>query len=147
MDFDKLLRDLLAQGEDIDDIAAHFTKALNAASAANKSKKEREKYIADTRAAAVRDIAHDVFSYRVAAKIATVAAAEEYPELPIGKLKEYEDATVVAMEATAGFNSKITSGTDVLEALFDALPSGNKTTVKKPETDEEKIARFLRKLG
>ena len=63
MDFNKLLRDLLAQGEDIDDIAAQFTEALNEASAANKSKKEREKYIADARAMAVRDIAHDSFSF------------------------------------------------------------------------------------
>ena len=45
MDFDKLIRDLVKSGADIEDLAEEFTKALNKAQAANKSKKMVDEYI------------------------------------------------------------------------------------------------------
>lgn len=144
MDFDKLIRDLVKSGADIEDLADEFTKALNKAQAANKSKKMVNDYTSNLRAEAYREIGQDKMTFATAAKIATVVAARKYEKLDLETLKQYCDATEAAIGATSEFQAATKcEGKSILEALFDALPSEK----KESKTDEEKIADFLRKLG
>ena len=146
MDFDKLIQDLLDQGATIEDLGKQFADAANRVEAANNSKKKRDKYLDDLRAAAVRDIAHDRFTFGVAARVATIATAEKYPDMDVDALAEFCNATSRSLQESAKLQNDIKNGDDPLIALFDALftPPAKE---KKDETDDEKIARFLRKLG
>lgn len=145
MDFNKVITELLSQGAEPEELAKEFTEALNQISAANKSKKERDKYINDSRKSVLSDLNdwHETFS--TAATVAAIAAARMYPKMSLKDLQDYEIATREAMKATASFHNDINGeGKGIFEALFDALPIEKE---KEPVTDEEKIAQFLRKLG
>lgn len=153
MDFNKLINDLLAQGEDVDDLAAQFAEALNAASAANKSKKEREEYIAAARESVLHDLSTEYETFSTAATVAMMVAARMYPAMTIQELQAYEAATRSAMKSTAGFHNNLHEGKDLFSAIAECLRDDDpeekkpKVKVKPVETDEEKIARFLRALG
>jgi DNA polymerase III gamma/tau subunit len=122
MDFNKLINDLLAQGEDVDKLASQFTEALNAASAANKSKKERDKYIADARESVIHALATETESFATAATVAMMVAARTYPKMTLQDLQEYEVATRNAMKATAGFHNDVhAEGKDLFSAIVDCL--------------------------
>ena len=121
MDFNKLVNDLLAQGEDVDKLAKEFAEALNAASAANKSKKERDEYIAAQRESVLKALSSKQETFFTAAAVAALAAARLYPDMSANDLHEFKVATRHALETTAGFHNRIASGDDVISALFDAL--------------------------
>ena len=143
MDFNKLVNDLLAQGEDVDKLAKEFAEALNAASAANKSKKERDEYIANARESVIKAFSSKEETFFTAAAVATIAAARMYPDMSANDLHEFKTATRHALETTAGFHNRIASGESVIDALFEALDTDKDSA---NETDEEKIARFVRGL-
>ena len=144
MDFNKLVNDLLAQGEDVDKLAKEFAEALNAASAANKSKKERDEYIAAQRESVLKALTSKEETFFTAAAVAALAAARMYPDMSANDLHEFKVATRHALETTAGFHNRIASGDDVINALFKTLDADKDSA---NETDEEKIARFVRALG
>lgn len=146
MDFNKLVNDLLAQGEDVDKLAKEFAEALNAASAANKSKKERDEYIAAQRESVLKALSSKQETFFTAAAVAALAAARMYPDMSANDLHAFKVATRNAMETTAGFHNRLASGDDIISALFEALDA-DKAQANANETDEEKIARFVRALG
>ena len=153
MDFNKLINDLLAQGEDVDKLAKDFTEALNAANAANKSKKERDEYIANARESVFNALATEAETFATAATVAMMVAARKYPKMTIQDLQSYEAATRSAMKSTAGFHNDLYEGKDLFSAIANCLADDGseeekpKVKAKPVETDEEKIARFLRALG
>lgn len=146
MDFDKLIQDLLNQGMTIEDLGKQFADAANRVEAANNSKKKRDKYVDDLRAAAARDIAHDRFTFEVAARIATIATAEKYPDMETDALAEFCNATNYSLQETAKLQSGIKNGDNPFDALLDVLFT-SLDKKDKDESDDEKISRFLRKLG
>ena len=109
-----------------------------------KSKKERDEYIANTRDFVIKALTGKRETFFTAAAIAMMVAAREYPDMSINDLREFETATRHALDTTAGFHSRISSGEDIISSLFKALDTDKDSA---NETDEEKIARFVRELG
>lgn len=146
MDFNQFISSLIDEGRDIEDIAKEFAEALNAADAANKSKKDRDNYVLILRQSALSHLQQDDFTFEAAAAAATVAAARKFPSMDVEHLKGYQTATAKAMDATASFNNDMANGKDVFSSLLDYLSEKPVKTEKRAETDEEKISRFLRNL-
>ncbi len=147
MDFDKLIQDLLTQGATIEELGKQFADAANRVEAANNSKKKRDKYIYDTRKAADRAYAFGEFTFEVAAAVATLATADRYPEMGVDQLEEYQDATCKALQETAKLQHSLgKEPEDAISVLLNALltPFDEED---EDESDDAKIARFLRKLG
>lgn len=147
MDFDKLIQDLLNQGVSIEEMGKQFADAANRVEAANNSKKKRDKYIYDLREAAFRAFDHASDSFEVAAIFATLAAANRYPDMELKQLEEYQDATCKALQETAKLQYDLgNEPEDIVGTLLNALftPFDKED---KDESDDAKIARFLRKLG
>jgi len=153
MDFNKLISDLLAQGATEEELGKQFVDALNQVSSANKSKKEREEYIANARESVLHDLSTEYETFSTAATVAMMVAARTYPAMTIQDLQAYEAATRSAMKSTAGFHNDLHEGKDLFSAIADCLRDDGleeekpKAKVKPIETDDEKIARFLRALG
>lgn len=153
MDFNKLISDLLAQGATEEELGKQFVDALNQVSSVNKSKKEREEYLANARESVLSALATEAETFATAATVAMMVAARKYPKMTLQDLQSYEAATRSAMKSTAGFHNDLHEGKDLFSAIADCLADDGseeerpKVKAKPVETDEEKIARFLRALG
>lgn len=153
MDFNKLISDLLAQGATEEELGKQFVDALNQVSSVNKSKKEREEYIVNARESVLSALATEAETFATAATVAMMVAARKYPKMTLQDLQSYEAATRSAMKSTAGFHNDLHEGKDLFSAIADCLADDGfeeekpKVKAKPVETDEEKIARFLRALG
>ena len=153
MDFNKLISDLLAQGATEEELGKQFVDALNQVSSVNKSKKDREEYIVNARESVLSALATEAETFATAATVAMMVAARKYPKMTLQDLQSYEAATRSAMKSTAGFHNDLHEGKDLFSAIADCLADDGseeekpKVKAKPVETDEEKIARFLRALG
>lgn len=149
MDFSAIIQDLRDKGYTFDDIAKNFTAELNRVEIANKNRNERKNYITSIYNNVCGAIKEEKITFATVGEVAALAAASEYHELTVERLKEYEKATAAAAEATAKFNVDLGKGKDpvdsFLKALFDDLPTREKRATTK--TDDEIIKTFVRALG
>lgn len=149
MDFTDIIHDLRDKGYTFEDIAKNFTTELNRIEKTNKSIVERKNYITSIYNNACNAIKEEKITFATVGEVAALAAASQYHELTVEKLKEYEKATAAAAEATVKFDIELGEGKDpvdsFLKVLFDDMPTKEKKPTDK--TDDAVIAKFVRALG
>lgn len=141
-EFDTFINQALNKGLSDEDIAKQFSEALNKATAANKSKKEKETYLLNLRASVEQATKQGNFTFNIAAIVAGLAAVKQYPDWTGDQLLMYIRATEAALVETGKVSGAIYNDEHPLAAvvkrMFDKDGEGS---------DEVKLKRFLRGLG
>lgn len=140
-----MIRDAQKNGLSIDDIAKMFSKTLNAV----QQEDQKKKVIVDARTELIEHM-KDQFETAVskghldctdAAALYTLTMAEKYPDWTAENIKDYFRIIILNAETTATMVGKAPD--ELLQALLDKVDN----LFDKDESDNEKIADFLREIG
>ena len=146
-EFDEFIKRAQSNGLSFEDIAANFTKALNEAQAANKSKEKREAILSQGRKQVLTAANEGKWDFNIAAIVAMLAAAALYPTWSAADLEGYRDIVREAIEEAAEYYDSLIQdkgGTflDDIGTLLNKMLGGD----DDDNRDDKVLKAFVKKL-
>lgn len=146
MDYSTIIADSLANGQSLEDIVKEFTEAMNKAEAINKSKKNREKFLSDTRAAVKSAVDHDLYTVGLASQILTLVIAEKYPDWEVADLNIYLDGMIEGLSQGSDLLDDILKDDGSFNKIFDSLIGKIDKMLSGEDSDTKILDRFLKRF-